>query len=139
MACHIQGEVDDYYIGDNMKLRQVLINILSNAVKFTPEGGKVSLVVKRMAQLNGLTTLCFRIADTGIGMSKEYLPHIFDTFSQEDSSTTSKYGSSRLGMAITKNIVEMMNGEIGVESEKGKGTVFTVTVTLMDSDRKDSE
>ena len=137
--CHIQGEVDDYYIGDNMKLRQVLINILSNAVKFTPEGGKVSLVVKRMAQLNGLTTLCFRIADTGIGMSKEYLPHIFDTFSQEDSSTTSKYGSSGLGMAITKNIVEMMNGEIGVESEKGKGTVFTVTVTLMDSDRKDSE
>ncbi len=135
--CHIQGEVDDYYIGDNMKLRQVLINILSNAVKFTPEGGKVSLIVKRMAQLNGLTTLCFRIADTGIGMSKEYLPHIFDTFSQEDSSTTSKYGSSGLGMAITKNFVEMMNGGIEVESEKGKGTVFTVTVTLMDSEGKD--
>ena len=134
--CHIEGEVDDYYIGDNMKLRQVLINILGNAVKFTPEGGKVDLNVKRMAQMNGLTTLCFRIADTGIGMSKEYLPHIFDTFSQEDSSTTSKYGSSGLGMAITKNIVEMMNGRIDVESEKGKGSVFTVTVTLMDSERK---
>lgn len=138
-TCHIHGEVDDYYIGDNMKLRQVLINILGNAVKFTPEGGKVSLIVKRMAQLNGLTTLCFRIADTGIGMSKEYLPHIFDTFSQEDSSTTNKYGSSGLGMAITKNIVEMMNGEIEVESEKGKGTVFTVMVTLMDSERKNAE
>jgi signal transduction histidine kinase/CheY-like chemotaxis protein len=138
-TCHIHGEVDDYYIGDNMKLRQVLINILGNAVKFTPEGGKVSLIVKRMAQLNGLTTLCFRIADTGIGMSKEYLPRIFDTFSQEDSSTTNKYGSSGLGMAITKNIVEMMNGEIEVESEKGKGTVFTVMVTLMDSERKNAE
>ncbi len=138
-ACNIQGEVDDYYIGDNMKLRQVLINILGNAVKFTPKGGKVSLTVRRTAQLNGLSTLCFRIADTGIGMSKAFLPRIFDTFSQEDSSTTSKYGSSGLGMAITKNIVEMMNGGIEVESEKGKGTVFTVTVTLMDSGRKNEE
>ncbi len=134
--CHIQGEVDDYYIGDTMKLRQVLINILGNAVKFTPEGGKVDFSVRRTAKYDGKTTLCFRIADTGIGMSREYLPHIFDAFSQEDSSTTSKYGSSGLGMAITKNIVEMMNGKIEVESEKGRGSVFTVTVTLMDSERK---
>ena len=135
--CDIQGEVDDYYIGDNMKLRQVLINILGNAVKFTPEGGEISLTVSRKVQMNDLTTLSFRIADTGIGMSQEYLPHIFDTFSQEDSSTTSKYGSSGLGLSITKSIVEMMNGNIVVESEKGKGSVFTVTVTLMDSERKD--
>ena len=134
--CQIQGEVDDYYIGDNMKLRQVLINILGNAVKFTPEGGKVSMSVERTAQMNGMTTLCFRIEDTGIGMSKEYLPHIFDTFSQEDSSSTNKYGSSGLGLAITKIIVEMMNGSIEVASEKGKGSVFTVTITLMDSERK---
>ncbi len=137
--CHIQGEVDDYYIGDNMKLRQVLINILGNAVKFTPEGGKVNLTVERTAQFDGMTTLCFRIADTGIGMSKEYLPHVFDTFSQEDSSSTSKYGSSGLGMAIAKSIVEMMNGKIDVESEKGKGTVFTVTVTLMDSQNEQTD
>jgi signal transduction histidine kinase/DNA-binding response OmpR family regulator len=137
--CLIQGEVDDWYIGDSMKLRQVLINILGNAVKFTPEGGRVDLTVERTAQLNGLTTLRFRIADTGIGMSREYLPHIFDTFSQEDSSTTNKYGSSGLGLAITKNIVELMNGRIDVESEKGKGSVFTVTVTLMDSERKDAD
>ncbi|MBR2990285.1 MAG: response regulator, partial [Solobacterium sp.] len=135
--CDIQGEVDDYYIGDNMKLRQVLINILGNAVKFTPEGGEISLTVSRKVQMNDLTTLSFRIADTGIGMSQEYLPHIFDTFSQEDSSTTNKYGSSGLGLSITKSIVEMMNGNIVVESEKGKGSVFTVTVTLMDSERKD--
>ena len=131
--CHINGHLDDYYIGDNMKLRQVLINILGNSVKFTPSGGKVDVVVERTACLNDKTTLRFTIKDTGIGMSKDFLPHIFDAFSQEDGSTTSKYGSSGLGLAITKTIVEMMNGNIQVESEKGKGTVFTVTVTLMDS------
>ena len=135
--CHVAGHVDDYYIGDSMKLRQVLINILGNAVKFTPAGGKVQLDVQRTAQFDGHSTLQFHIADTGIGMSREYLPHIFDTFSQEDSSATSKYGSSGLGMAITKNIVEMMNGSIQAESEKGKGSAFTVTVTLMDSQRRD--
>jgi len=137
--CHINSQVDDYYIGDNMKLRQVLINILGNAVKFTPEGGRVDFDVKKSAEYDGQSTLVFTIADTGIGMSADYLPHIFDTFSQEDSSTTSKYGSSGLGLAITKNIVEMMNGTIEVESEKGKGSVFTVTVTLMNSDRHGSE
>ena len=134
--CHINSEVDDYYIGDNMKLRQVLINILGNAVKFTPAGGSVSLQVERKAQYNGKSTLCFTITDTGIGIGQEYLPHIFDAFSQEDSSATNKYGSSGLGLAITKRIVEMMNGDIRVESEKGKGSVFTVTVTLTDSSRK---
>ncbi|MBR6259494.1 MAG: response regulator [Oscillospiraceae bacterium] len=137
--CHIKGQVDDYYIGDNMKLRQVLINILGNAVKFTPKGGRIDFDVERVAKFDGKTTLKFTISDTGIGMSKDYLPHIFDTFSQEDSSTTSKYGSSGLGLAITKSIVEMMNGNITVESEKGAGSTFTVAVTLLDSDRKDSE
>ena len=136
--CHINGAVDDYYIGDNMKLRQVLINILGNAVKFTPTGGSVSLQVERKAQYNGKSTLCFAITDTGIGISEEYLPHIFDAFSQEDSSTTNMYGSSGLGLAITKRIVEMMNGDIRVESNKGKGSTFTVTVTLTDSDRKET-
>ena len=135
--CRINSEVDDYYIGDNMKLRQVLINILGNAVKFTPEGGKIDLMVERKAKYEGKSTLCFTIADTGIGMSKEFLPHIFDTFAQEDSSSTNKYGSSGLGLAITKNIVEMMNGDIRVESEKGRGTTFYVTVTLHDSARTD--
>ena len=134
--CHINGHVDDYYIGDSMKLKQVLINILGNAVKFTPEGGSVSLNVEKKASFDGKTTLQFAITDTGIGMSKDFLPHIFDAFAQEDSSTTSKYGSSGLGLAITKNIVEMMNGTIDVESEKGKGTTFTVAVTLMDDTRK---
>ena len=140
--CRIIGHVDDRYIGDNMKLRQVLINILGNAVKFTPEGGSISLTVEGSAQFGGNTTLCFTIKDTGVGISEEFLPHIFDTFAQEDSSSTNKYGSSGLGLAITKSIVEMMNGYIQVDSEKGKGTVFTVTVTLRDADEhtaKDNE
>ncbi len=137
--CRINSEVDDYYIGDKMKLRQVLINILGNAVKFTPAGGSVSLQVERKAQYNGKSTLCFTITDTGIGISEEYLPHIFDAFSQEDSSATNRYGSSGLGLAITKRIIEMMNGDIQAESEKGKGSVFTVTVTLTDSRRKETD
>ena len=136
--CHILGEVDNWYIGDNMKLRQVLINILGNAVKFTPAGGAVRLDVERTAHYGGRSTLRFKISDTGIGMSEDFLPHIFDTFAQEDNSTTSRYGSSGLGMSITKNIVEMMNGRISVESKKGEGSVFTVTVTLADSSRNNT-
>jgi signal transduction histidine kinase len=136
--CHINGEVDDYYIGDNMKLRQVLINILGNAVKFTPEGGKVSLTVERTGQFGGKSALCFTIADTGVGMSKDFLPHLFDSFTQEDTSVSNRFGSTGLGMAITKNIVELMNGHIDVQSEKGVGTTFAVTVTLMDTDRVDT-
>ena len=134
--CHITGHTDDYYIGDNMKLRQVLINLLGNAVKFTPQGGKIDLQVERTAQYEGKSTIRFRISDTGIGISKEFLPHVFDTFTQEDSSSTNKYGSSGLGLAITKNIVELMNGHIQVESEKGVGTTFTVAVTLLDAEKR---
>ncbi len=136
--CNINGEISDYYIGDSMKLRQVLINILGNAVKFTPAGGEVKMMVERTAMFENRSTLCFTISDTGIGMSKEFLPKIFDTFAQEDSSTTSRYGSSGLGMAITKSIVEMMNGNIEVESEKGVGTTFRVKVTLLNAEEHDA-
>ena len=135
--CRVKGPVCDYYIGDDMKLRQVMINILGNAVKFTPSGGTVTFVVESVARFNGKSTLRFIISDTGIGMSKEFLPKLFDAFSQEDSSRTNRYGSTGLGMAITRNIVELMGGTISVESEKNKGTTFTVTVTLTDCDRKD--
>ncbi|MBR0397892.1 MAG: PAS domain-containing protein [Eubacterium sp.] len=137
--CRMKGNVNDYYIGDDTKLRQVLLNVLGNAVKFTPEGGKISFEVEETARFDGKSTLEFTVSDTGIGMSKDYLPHLFDPFSQEDSSTTSKYGSTGLGMPITKSIVELMNGHIEVESEKDKGTTFTITVTLLDSERKPAE
>ena len=135
--CRTVGKIDDYYIGDAMKLKQVIINILGNAVKFTPEGGKITCLIEEGPRFDGMATLKFTISDTGIGMSKEYLPHLFETFSQEDASSTNKYGSTGLGMPITKSLVELMNGHVEVESEKGVGTTFTVTVTLGESDRKD--
>ena len=134
--CRIRGRIDDYYIGDAMKLKQALINILGNAVKFTPAGGSVRFDVEEGPRLGGKATLRFVTRDTGIGMSREYLPLIFDAFSQEDPSSTNRYGSTGLGMSITKSIVELMNGRIEVESEKNKGSVFTVTVTLGESDRR---
>ena len=136
--CRLVGRIDDYFIGDDMKLRQILINILGNAVKFTPAGGKVTFLVEEVARFDGRATLRFTIRDTGIGMSPEYLPKIFETFSQEDSSSTNRYGSTGLGMPITKNLVEMMNGHIEVESEKGVGSTFTVTLTLTESERREA-
>ena len=132
-TCSVLSRVDDYYIGDDMKLKEVLINILSNAIKFTDPGGSVTLSVERTAQFEDQSTLRFRIRDTGIGMDKEFIPRIFDAFSQEDSTRKNKYGSTGLGMAITKRIVEMMNGTIAVESEKGVGTEFTVVIPLRNS------
>ena len=128
--CQVFGGVSDYYIGDDMKLKQVLINILSNAIKFTDAPGSVSLTVERTGTFRDQSTLKFVISDTGIGMDREFLPRIFDSFTQEDSSRSSKYGSTGLGMAITRSIVELMNGTISVESEKGKGSAFTVVVSL---------
>ena len=132
--CRIKGNVEDYYIGDDMKLRQVMINILGNAVKFTPEGGTITFEVEETARFDGKATLRLVISDTGIGMSKDYLPKLFDPFTQENSSYISSYGSTGLGMPITKSIVELMNGNIAVESEKGVGTTFTVTVTLLEAE-----
>ena len=129
-ACQILSPVDNFYIGDDMKLKEVLINILSNAVKFTDAPGQITLTVERTAVYADQSTMKFCIRDTGIGMDPAFIPRIFEAFSQEDGSRKSKYGSTGLGMAITKNIVEMMNGTINVESEKGVGSTFTVIVSL---------
>ncbi|MBR1842178.1 MAG: response regulator [Oscillospiraceae bacterium] len=134
--CRVKGHVDDYYIGDDMKLKQVLINILSNAVKFTNAPGSVTMTVEKTAAFGDQSTLRFSVKDTGIGMDKSFIPKIFDSFSQEDSRRSNKYGSTGLGMAITKSIVEMMNGSITVESEKGVGSEFTVFVTLKNCDHE---
>ena len=133
-GCSVLGGVNDYYIGDDMKLKQVLINILSNAIKFTDAPGTVSFTVERTAVYEDQSTLKFVIKDTGIGMEPSFIPKVFDSFSQENSSRNNKYGSTGLGMAITKNIVEFMNGTISVESQKGVGSEFTVIVTLKNSE-----
>ena len=134
--CRIIGAVADHYIGDDMKLKQVILNILSNAIKFTDAPGAVTLTIEQIAKFESNSTLRFVVADTGIGMDEGFLPQIFDAFAQENSSRSSKFGSTGLGMAITKNIVEMMNGTISVKSVKGEGSTFTVTVTLRNSDSR---
>ncbi len=132
----VVGAVADYYFGDDMKLRQVLINILGNSVKFTEPPGKVEFLVEQVRIVDGKGVLRFSMRDSGIGMDEEYIPKIFEAFSQENSTTTNHYGGSGLGMAITKNYVEMMGGRIEVKSKKGVGSVFTVTLPLRISDRR---
>lgn len=133
----IGKNVADYYIGDDMKLKQVLINILGNAVKYTPAPGQISFDVDQTAEYDGNAVLRFIIKDTGVGMDKEFIPKVFSAFTQENEGQATTYGSTGLGMAISKSIVEMMNGRISVESEKGAGSTFTVTVTLKTTDRID--
>ncbi len=137
--CNIVGHVADYYVGDDLKLKQVLINILGNSVKFTNAPGDVTLTVEQLGTKNDPCTMRFIVQDTGIGMDEEFIPKLFETFSQEDATNTNKYGGSGLGMAITRNLVEMMGGAIHVESKKGAGSKFTVTVQLAVSDRKPHE
>ena len=126
--------VDDEFVGDSLKLKQVLINILGNAVKFTDAPGEISLTSEQTGSEDGKAFLRFTISDTGIGMDKEYLSRLFEAFSQEDAGSTTRFGGSGLGLTITKNIVAMMGGDIQVESEKGVGSTFTVTVTLKQVD-----
>lgn len=132
--CRMVKGLSDYYIGDDLKLKQVLINILSNAIKFTEAPGKVMLAIEPVAMFEDKSSVKFVIKDTGIGMNKDFIPKLFDPFTQENSGKKNKYGSTGLGMAITKSIVELMNGSISVESEKGFGSEFTVVVTLINSD-----
>ena len=126
-------------IGDEARLEQILLNILGNAVKFTPEGGSVSFAAEQVSSENHLCTMRFKISDTGIGIDPEYLPHIFDSFSQEDVSTTNRYGGSGLGLAITKKLVNMMDGDITVTSERGKGSEFIVTLVLEVVDKQNDK
>ena len=120
-----------YIMADEVRIREILINILSNAIKFTPDGGRITMDTStKPAQDDDHIVLCYRIADTGIGMSPEFTEHIFDEFSQENSGARTQYQGTGLGMAITKQYVDLMGGTISVESEKGKGTTFTVELPL---------
>ena len=116
-------------ICDKLRLQQVLINMLSNAVKFTEPGGAIALrVVEKPSRLSGRAHYEFHVKDNGIGMSKEFQEHIFEPFTREESSTVSGIQGTGLGMAITKNIVDMMGGTITVKSELGIGSEFTMTL-----------
>jgi signal transduction histidine kinase/ActR/RegA family two-component response regulator len=115
---------------DALKLKQVLVNILSNAVKFTPRDGSVEFIAETLGIAEDLATLRFTIRDTGVGIDREFLPRIFGAFEQESAGNTTRYGGTGLGLAIAKNIIDLMGGTIYVESEKGVGTVFFVSVSL---------
>ncbi len=119
--------VHENIICDKLRLNQVLLNLISNAVKYTKPGGMLSIrVVEKNDAPNGYANYVFHVKDSGIGMSREFQKHIFEAFTREQTSTVSGIQGAGLGMAITKNIVDMMGGTISVESEIGKGTEFTV-------------
>lgn len=120
-----------YVLADAVRIREVLMNILGNAVKFTEDGGSISFKVSYHPGVDNRHILVrYRIADTGVGMSEEFVEHIFDEFSQEDNGARTQYKGTGLGMAITKRYVDLMGGAISVESKKGEGSTFTVELPM---------
>lgn len=117
-------------IGDELHLRQVFINILGNSVKFTPDGGKIFFRVKELPGKEGMAVFRFEFEDTGIGMKPEFLPHLFDAFSQEDGGTRTTYKGTGLGMSITKKFMDLMGGTIQVESTLNVGTKFILELPM---------
>lgn len=131
-SCVMQNIPHDCIVGDRMRLQQILVNLLNNAVKYTNPGGKIVFKVGEAAvpDQKNLVELCFVVADNGIGMSKEFQKRMYETFSRAiDGRVSSKEGSG-LGLSIVKRITELMNGTIACESEPGKGTTFTVKLRL---------
>lgn len=128
-SIRLHGVRHEYLWGDDLRLNQIFINILTNAVKFTPEGGQIAVDVEELDGDGGENArFCFTFADSGIGMKQEFLKNIFSAFTRERDSRVDKIEGSGLGMAITKRIVDLMGGTIGVESREGAGTTFTVTL-----------
>jgi polar amino acid transport system substrate-binding protein len=125
----IDPDVPMKLIGDPLRIGQVLLNLATNAVKFT-ESGEIVVSAELVDECNGRATLCFAVSDTGIGLSKEQVARLFHSFTQADSSTTRRFGGTGLGLAISKRLVEMMGGEIWVDSEPGEGSTFSLTVNL---------
>lgn len=123
----IETDVPDFIIGDVTRLRQVLVNLVNNSIKFT-EKGEVFVNVKKIGQVNNVIELQFSVKDTGMGIPKDKFSKIFNSFSQVDSSTTRKFGGTGLGLAICKRLVELMGGRIWLESEEGMGSTFYFTI-----------
>ncbi|MDD3184134.1 MAG: ATP-binding protein [Anaerostipes sp.] len=123
------GNLDTEYYGDKIRVQQILVNLLNNAIKFTPSSGTVELEAN-ISPAPQQDLLTFMVRDSGIGISSDFIPHLFDAFSQEHSSTTSHYAGSGLGLSISHQLVTMMGGTIKVESQLDKGSTFTVSFSL---------
>lgn len=126
----IVGLTEEILIGDALRLNQILINLLSNSIKFTPIGGKIKLELKQVSKDNKYVQINFTVKDNGIGMSEEFLQEIYTPFKQENRINSQSYGGTGLGMGITKNLVTLMNGSISVSSTLNKGTKFIVSLSF---------
>jgi signal transduction histidine kinase/ActR/RegA family two-component response regulator len=120
----VDSDVPDALVGDSLRLRQILLNLIGNAIKFTPANGKVSTRVRLIDNADGVPRLGFTVTDTGIGIPADKLASMFQRYTQADASTARKYGGTGLGLSICKSLVELMGGKIGVNSESGKGSEF---------------
>lgn len=129
-SLHLDGRLPRFVVADDQRLSQVIINLLSNAVKFTPQEGDISLAVYLVEEEGDACTLRIEVEDTGIGLSVEQQAKLFKTFTQAESGTSRQFGGTGLGLAISKSIVELMGGEIWIESELGRGAKFIFTVKV---------
>lgn len=130
-----EEEVSRVYIGDATRLQQIMINLINNAIKFTPEDGYVKVAVTEKERADARAAISVTVEDNGIGISKEFLPEVFGTFTQQYDGSTTAYKGSGLGLSIARNFARMMDGDITVESREGIGTTFTVEV-LLDVDKE---
>jgi signal transduction histidine kinase len=129
LGCLVEPDVPSAVVGDPVRLRQVLTNLISNAIKFT-ERGEVKIRAGRQADTACDFILRVSVRDTGIGIPADQLSRVFESFTQADSSTSRKYGGTGLGLTISKDLVTLMGGEIGCESEVGRGSTFWFSVPL---------
>jgi len=126
-AIYIDREIPQYLVGDDQRLAQVITNLISNAIKFTPDQGSIKINTYYLGEEDGLSTIKISVTDNGIGISKEQQADLFHAFTQAETHTARKYGGTGLGLPISKNIVELMGGTIWVESEIGEGATFSFT------------
>jgi len=142
LSVNINKNVPPYIISDELRLSQVIINLVNNAIKFTPEKGKVALSAEKTDESNGEITLKIEVADSGIGITEEQQKKLFTSYNQADSNISKNYGGTGLGLAISKEIVELMQGKIWIESEINRGSKFIFTIKVQkgtgDSIKKDS-